>query len=191
MVKRDFRFFWKLFYSTFLLSAFTFGGGFVIVPLMRKKFVEEYGWLEEKEMLNITAIAQSSPGAIAVNASILVGYRLAGVLGSAVTIAATITPPLIIISAISFFYDAFRDNAVVSAVMRGMQAGVAAVIADVVLRMGKNIADEKRLSSIFVMLGAFIAVYFLKINIVYIILVCGTLGAFFTSRRKKRGKERP
>lgn len=191
MVKRDFRFFWKLFYSTFLLSAFTFGGGFVIVPLMRKKFVEEYGWLEEKEMLNITAIAQSSPGAIAVSASILVGYRLAGVLGSAVTIAATITPPLIIISAISFFYDAFRDNAVVSAVMRGMQAGVAAVIADVVLRMGKNIADEKRLSSIFVMLGAFIAVYFLKINIVYIILVCGTLGAFFTSRRKKRGKERP
>lgn len=190
-MKRDFRFFWKLFYSTFLLSAFTFGGGFVIVPLMRKKFVEEYGWLEEKEMLNITAIAQSSPGAIAVNASILVGYRLAGVLGSAVTIAATITPPLIIISAISFFYDAFRDNAVVSAVMRGMQAGVAAVIADVVLRMGKNIADEKRLSSIFVMLGAFIAVYFLKINIVYIILVCGTLGAFFTSRRKKRGKERP
>lgn len=191
MVKRDFRFFWKLFYSTFLLSAFTFGGGFVIVPLMRKKFVEEYGWLEEKEMLNITAIAQSSPGAIAVNASILVGYRLAGVLGSAVTIAATITPPLIIISAISFFYDAFRDNAVVSAVMRGMQAGVAAVITDVVLRMGKNIADEKRLSSIFVMLGAFIAVYFLKINIVYIILVCGALGAFFTSRRKKRGKERP
>lgn len=191
MVKRDFRFFWTLFYSTFLLSAFTFGGGFVIVPLMRKKFVEEYGWLEEKEMLNITAIAQSSPGAIAVNASILVGYRLAGVLGSAVTIAATITPPLIIISTISFFYDAFRDNAVVSAVMHGMQAGVAAVIADVVLRMGKNVADEKRLSSIFVMLGAFIAVYFLKINIVYIILVCGALGAFFTFRRKKRGKERP
>lgn len=188
-MKRDLRFFWKLFYSTFLLSAFTFGGGFVIVPLMRKKFVEEYGWLEEKEMLNITAIAQSSPGAIAVNASILVGYRLAGVLGALVTIVATITPPLFIISTISFFYEAFRDNPVVSAVMHGMQAGVAAVIADVVLRMGKNVADEKKLSSVLVMPGAFVAVYFLKINILVIILVCGALGAFFALRRKKTGRE--
>ena len=66
----------KLFTSTFQLSAFTFGGGFVIIPLMRKKFVDELGWIEEQEMLDLTAIAQSSPGPIAVNASILVGYLL-------------------------------------------------------------------------------------------------------------------
>ncbi len=189
-MKKDLHFYWKLFYSTFLLSAFTFGGGFVIVPLMRKKFVEQYGWLEEKEMLNITAIAQSSPGAIAVNASILVGYRLAGVLGSVVTIVATVLPPLIIISVISFFYAAFRSNPVVNAVMHGMQAGVAAVIADVVLRMGKSIVDEKKISSVLVTLGAFIAVYFLDINIIIIILVCGALGAFFALRREKSRKER-
>ncbi len=64
---------WTLFRSTFQLSAFTFGGGFVIVPLMRRKFVEGLHWLEEQEMVDIAAIAQSSPGAIAVNASILVG----------------------------------------------------------------------------------------------------------------------
>lgn len=70
--------YWKLFSSTFYLSAFTFGGGFVIIPLMKKKFVDNLHWIEEEEMLDLTAIAQSSPGAIAVNASILVGYRVAG-----------------------------------------------------------------------------------------------------------------
>ena len=75
-----------LFTSTFTLSAFTFGGGFVIIPLMRKKFVEQLHWIDEEEMMDLTAIAQSSPGAIAVNASILVGYRVAGVPGALVTV---------------------------------------------------------------------------------------------------------
>lgn len=189
-LKKDRHFYWKLFYSTFLLSGFTFGGGFVIVPLMRKKFVEEYGWLEEQEMLNITAISQSSPGAIAVNASILVGYQLAGVPGAAITIVATVLPPLIIISVISLFYMAFRANPVVNAVMHGMQAGVAAVIADVVLRMGREVVNERRLSSVLVMVGAFLAVYALDVNIILVILVCGALGVFFTMRRDKHREER-
>jgi len=70
-----------IFKSTFFLSAFTFGGGYVIIPLMKKKFVDELGWLDEEDMLNIAAIAQSSPGAMAVNASILIGWRLMGVAG--------------------------------------------------------------------------------------------------------------
>lgn len=189
-LKKDRQFYWKLFYSTFLLSGFTFGGGFVIVPLMRKKFVEEYGWLEEQEMLNITAISQSSPGAIAVNASILVGYQLAGVPGAAITIVATVLPPLLIISVISLFYMAFRANPVVNAVMHGMQAGVAAVIADVVLRMGRDVVNERRLSSVLVMLGAFLAVYALDVNIILVILACGALGVFFTLRRGKHREER-
>ena len=76
-MKKDLAFYRKLFTSTFYLSAFTFGGGYVIIPLMRKKFVEQFHWIEEEEMLDLTAIAQSAPGAIAVNASILIGYRLA------------------------------------------------------------------------------------------------------------------
>ena len=79
-MKKDFAFYRKLFTSTFYLSAFTFGGGYVIIPLMRKKFVEQFHWIEETEMLDLTAIAQSAPGQIAVNASILIGYRLAGFL---------------------------------------------------------------------------------------------------------------
>ena len=75
-----------LFLSTLKLSAFTFGGGFVIIPLMRKRFVEQLHWIEEQEMLDLTAVAQSSPGAIAVNASILVGYHVAGVAGALLSI---------------------------------------------------------------------------------------------------------
>ena len=130
----------KLFFSTFKLSACTFGGGFVIIPLMRKKFVEELGWIEEDEMMDLTAIAQSSPGAIAVNASILVGYHVAGFSGAMLTVLGTILPPLIIISIISMSYQAFRDNAIVNMAMAGMLCGVAAVICD---QYGKNHFSEK------------------------------------------------
>lgn len=133
----------KIFLSTFELSACTFGGGFVIIPLMRKKFVEELGWIEEEEMLDLTAIAQASPGAIAVNASIMLGYHIAGIPGAILAVLGTVLPPLIIISIISMFYQAFRNNVIVSMAMRGMLCGVAAVICDVVINMAKSIFQKK------------------------------------------------
>ena len=182
------KFYLKLFWSTFSISALTLGGGYVIVPLMRKRYVEELRWIDEEEMLNYVAIAQSSPGPIAVNTSILVGYKMAGVPGAIFTVLGTATPPLIIITIISFFYEAFRDNRVVNAVMRGMQAGVAAVIAEVVIGMGGNILKKRDAVSIAVMAGAFIATYFLKINVMLIILVCAALGVMRTVLQRKEGR---
>ncbi len=179
----------KLFSSTFYLSAFTFGGGFVIIPLMKKKFVDDLKWINEDEMLNMTAIAQSSPGAVAINASILLGYRMAGILGAAVTILGAVLPPLIIHSILSFFYTAFRENIVVNAVLKGMQAGIAAVIADVVLNLGSNVIKKKELISILAMIGAFIATFFLKINVMYIILACGCIGAAQIMLQKKEAEQ--
>ncbi len=179
----------KLFSSTLYLSTFTFGGGYVIISLMKKKFVDELKWMEEEEMLNLAAIAQSSPGAVAVNASILLGYRIAGIFGAVVTILGTVIPPLIIISVISFFYAAFRDNAVVNAVLKGMQSGVAAVIADVVYSLGKNISKEKDVVSVLVMVAAFAATFFFKINVMYIILCCGCIGAAKVLLHEKKAKE--
>lgn len=179
--------YWKLFLSTFKLSACTFGGGFVIIPLMRKKFVEELHWIEEQEMLDLTAIAQSSPGAIAVNASILVGYHVAGVLGALMTVLGTIFPPLVIISVVSFFYAAVRDNTIVNMVMTGMLAGVAAVICDVVITMGMGIVKQKRILPIIVLLVSFMAVRFFNINIILIILTCGVVGAVDTYIQLKKG----
>lgn len=178
----------QLFFSVFRLSACTFGGGFVIVPLMRKRFVKELGWIEEQEMLDITAIAQSSPGAIAVNASILVGYHVAGIPGALLTVLGAVTPPLIIISIISLFYQAFRDNAVVSLVMTGMLCGVAAVIFDVALDLAKTIVQQRRVLPLLVMLGTFCAVRFFSVNIILIILICGIIGAVETLYHEKRNK---
>lgn len=176
-MKKDKKFYWKLFSSTFSLSAFTFGGGFVIIPLMRKKFVEDLSWIDEQEMLDLTAIAQSSPGAIAVNASILIGYRLDGFRGALITVLGTVLPPLIILSVISLFYTAFRDSLIVSYVLRGMQAGVAAVITDVVLTMSADILKEHRIQPVIILIAAFIAAAILNVNVILIILVCGVIGA--------------
>lgn len=185
-MKTDIRTYRKLFLSTFQLSACTFGGGFVMIPLMKKKFVDGLHWIEEQEMMDLTAIAQSSPGAIAVNAAILVGYRLAGITGALVTALASVLPPLIIISIISCFYKAFREHALVTMVMVGMLAGVAAVLCDVVLTMGASVVKERKVLPIMILAAPFIAVHFFKINIGLVILVCGVLGAADSFRQKKR-----
>lgn len=187
-MKKDLKFYLKLFASTFYLSAFTFGGGYVIVPLMRKKFVDELHWIEENEMLDLIAIAQSTPGAIAINTSILVGYRLAGIIGSIITVLGSVSPPLIIISIISIGYTAFRDNEIISMLLKGMQAGVAAVIASVVIGMAKTIIKQKRLLSIAIMILVFFITAFLKLNVVLIILSCGIIGIIdmlYTNRKSK------
>lgn len=187
-MKRNIPFYFKLFASTFYLSAFTFGGGFVIISLMRKKFVEEYKWIEEKEMLDLTAIAQSSPGAIAVNAAILVGYRLAGVLGALLTIIGTVLPPLIILSIISVAYTEFQNSLIVKYVLKGMQAGVAAVIIDVVISMIMDLLKERKVLPVIVMIGAFVATFILKINVIIIIITSGIIGAiamYYFNHKKK------
>ena len=129
----------KLFFSTLYISAFTFGGGFVIVTFMKRKFVDEYHWIDEQEMLDLIALAQSSPGAIAVNGAILVGWRMGGFAGMLVSVLGTILPPMLILSVISFFYAAFASNHYVALTLKGMQAGVAAVILDVVCGLGNKV----------------------------------------------------
>ena len=188
-MKKDLKFFWTLFISTFTLSAFTFGGGYVIVPLMRKKFVETLGWMDEEEMLDLIAIAQSAPGPIAVNSSIIIGYRLAGIPGALVTTFGTVLPPMVILSAISQFYTAFRDNVVVSLVLKGMGIGVAAVIVDVVYTMAKGVVKTKDALWIIVMCVALVVALFTSVNVVFVILACGVIGAInVIAQDKKTGK---
>ena len=177
----------KIFLSTLYLSAFTFGGGYVIVTLMKKKFVDEYGWIREDEMLDLIAIAQSAPGAIAVNGAIVVGYKLAGMAGAVTAIVATVIPPFVIISLISVCYELFRDNFIVSQILEGMQAGVAAVIAAVVWEMGAGIVRGKDPASLMIMAGAFAAACIFQVNVVWIVIVCALLGVIRTlwGRRKK------
>ena len=180
----------QLFLSTFKLSAFTFGGGYVIIPLMRKQFVEKLHWIEEDEMLDLTAIAQSAPGPIAVNASILVGYRVGGILGGIVTVLGTVLPPLILLSIISFFYAAFRSNQIVNLLLKGMAAGVVAVIVDIVLTMGLDILKKKKLLPTLIMAAAFVATVWFDVNVMLIIVISGVAGGLqILWQSKKEGKK--
>lgn len=168
----------KLFLSTLYLSSFTFGGGYVIIALMKRKFVEELKWIEQNEMNDIVALAQSSPGAVAINACILIGHRVAGFRGALLAVFGAVLPPLVVISIVSYFYAAFRDNRVFAAVLKGMQAGVAAVIADVVISLVGSLIKKKELISILIMIAAFIAVFIFKISPLYVIITCGLIGLF-------------
>ena len=177
----------KLFFSTLYLSTFTFGGGYVIVTLMKNKFVDELHWIDEEEMLDLVAIAQSSPGAIAVNGAIVVGYKLAGIPGVLCSILGAILPPMIILSLISLCYDAFRTNLIVGSMLKGMQSGVAAVIASVVYDMGSKVVKEKDWVNIVIMGISFIASYFFKVNVVLIIVVVACIGAVRTLMKERKG----
>lgn len=159
-----------LFTSSFYLSAFTFGGGYVIVPLLKNKFVDNLGWIEENEMMDIVAIAQSAPGSLVVNTTILIGYKIAGGVGAFITTLGTVLPPLILLSIISFFYEAFKSNIYVNAALMTMSAGVAAVVVDVVIDMSRSVLKEKDFELFLIMLLAFVASFVFKINILFIIL---------------------
>lgn len=179
----------KLFFSMLYISAFTFGGGFVIITFMKRKFVDELGWIDEQEMLDLTALAQSSPGAIAVNAAILVGWRVGGFLGMVTAVIGTVLPPITILSVISLFYAAFASNPYVALVLKGMQAGVAAVILDVVWGLGTNVVKTKSSIHMVVMAAAFIATFVYGVNVIYIILAAGLLGVVLAMLQRKKGGE--
>ena len=179
---------WKLLLSTLYISAFTFGGGFVIITFMKRKFVDELHWIDEDEMLDLAALAQSSPGAIAVNAAILVGWRVAGFAGMLVAVAGTIVPPMLILTVISFFYQAFATNRYVSLVLKGMQAGVAAVILDVVCGLGAKVLKTKKMVLYLVMVAAFVATVVFNVNVIYIILAAAGIGILLEVG-KKTGKK--
>ena len=175
---------WQLFFGMLSISALTFGGGFVIVTLMKRKFVDEKQWITEQEMLDMTALAQSSPGAIAVNAAILMGWKVTGLAGMLAAVLGTILPPMAILAVISLGYQAFAGNRYVSLALRGMQSGVAAVILDVSLNLGQQVAKRGQKAHLFIMAAAFIATFFLKVNVVWIILCAAAAGIALTLRRK-------
>ena len=167
---------WTIFRTMLTISAFTFGGGFVIVSLMKRKLVDELNWLTEEEMLDMTALAQSAPGPIAVNAAILTGRRIAGVPGVIAAVTGTLIPPIVIIGVISLIYAQFASNEWVKAALTGMSCGVAAVITDVVCGLGGKVVKSRDWVKIALMAMAFVLTFFLKVNVIFIILGAIALG---------------
>ncbi|MCR2043787.1 chromate transporter [Anaerosalibacter massiliensis] len=179
--------YFSLFRITFYISAFTFGGGYIVIPMMRKYFVNDLKLISEQELLDMAAIAQSTPGAIAVNIAVLVGYHISGITGAIISCIGTILPPLLILSIISFFYKAFRDNRIISAILKGMEAGVAATIVDLVIDMGQGILKEKNWLLTLMTPVAFLASFIFNINVLVIIISCSILCFAQTYMKSRQG----
>jgi len=177
----------ELFLAILKISAMTFGGGYVIVPLMKKRFSDDTNWLGKGEILELTALAQSAPGAVAVNTAALIGYRFYGLPGALLSVAGAVLPPFIILSLLTLVYTLIKDDRYVSAALRGAQAGIAAVIADVTADMVSPYFRQKNFWSVLVIILAFAASWFYNINAALLIVICGVLGAAARYIAKKSG----
>ncbi len=176
-----------LFGINVFISAFTFGGGYVVIPMIRKYYVEKKAYFDEDELMKIAAIAQSSPGAIAINMSALAGYRVKGAVGLIISCIAAILPPLLILAVVSALYSVIQDNTLVQAVLHGMEAGVAALIVDLIVDMYALIRKEKEI--FFTLMTPFVCIlnYFFQINVAVLIIASALLCVLRVYWKRRRG----
>ena len=164
----------SLFFTFLKIGAFTFGGGYAMIPLIQKEIVEKKKWMTDEDILEIVAIAESTPGPIAINAATFVGYRTAGFGGALLSTVGVVLPSFIIIAAISFVLRAFQNLAAVRYAFWGIRAGVLALIIKALWSMYQQ--NKKGLMSYMIMALAFIAVAVFNISVLWVIIGCAVLG---------------
>lgn len=169
----------KLFLTMFKIGLFTFGGGYAMLALLENEFVEKKGWLTKEEFLNMLAIAESTPGPIAINSATYIGYKTAGVLGSAFATFGVCLPSFIIIYIISLFFDAFLKLEFVQYAFLGIRACVVYLIASAGFKLFKSIKKNFLSLAIFIsvlcVMTAF-SIFAVDFSTVFYILICGTIG---------------
>ena len=176
----------QVFFTFFKIGAFTFGGGYAMIPLIQRETVENHGWVSDEDILDIIAIAESTPGPIAINSATFVGYRAAGFFGSFAATLGVVLPSFIIILIISYALEAFQSIAAVQFAFRGIRAGVLALIFKALYGMYKKC--PKSPVTYILMAFALTAVAFLKIDSILVIIACGIAGlvsSVIISRREK------
>lgn len=176
----------QLFSSFFIIGSVTFGGGLAMFPLMEKEVTEKRKWLEEEEMLDIFAIAQSTPGVIAVNVSIFVGSKVAGPLGIAAAVLGVVLPAFISILLIMIFLSGFRGNRHVNNLFSGIKAASAALILLAAIKACKSAIRNKL--GIVIAVIAFLMIVVLNLNAAWVVLFGGVAGYFsyYINRRKSK-----
>jgi len=174
---------WKVFASFFRIGAFTFGGGYAMIPLIQKEAVEKNGWVTDEDILDIIAIAESTPGPIAINSATFVGYRVAGVLGSMCATLGVVLPSFVIILLLSFVLRQFQALEAVQYAFFGIRAGVLALLFKSLWTMYKK--SPKGWAAYVVMAGAFVVSTFFDVNLLFVIIGCAIFG-LVTSRIMER-----
>lgn len=172
----------ELFVAFFKVGFFTIGGGYAMLPMLRKEVVEKYNWASDEEMMDYFAIGQSTPGIIAINTATFIGFKKKGVLGAIFATLGMVTPSWIIIISIAAFYNEFSSNAYVESAFTGIRIVVVALILNAVIKMGKS--SIKNWYSLLIFLTAFALVAFINISAIYIILAAGILGIIINSLKE-------
>ena len=178
---------WQIFFTFFKIGAFTFGGGYAMVPLIQREASEKHGWVTDEDILDIVAIAESTPGPIASNSATFVGSRACGVLGSVAATLGVVLPSFMIILAISGILRQFQENVYVQYAFRGIRCGVLALILKAMWGMYKKC--KKSVPAYIVMAAAFTLVGILKVTVFPVIVGCAVFGIATFFAMEKEGKK--
>ena len=181
-----------LFLTFFKIGAFTFGGGYAMLNLLENEFVSKRGWLSKDEFLDMLAIAESTPGPIAINSATFIGYKTAGIVGSTFATLGVVLPSFIIIFIISLFLDKFLTFTLVASAFKGIQACVVYLIGSVGIKLFKQM--EKKPLPIVIMSSVLVcmitlSLFAVKFSSIIYILISGTLSVIAFYSKKQSGKE--
>jgi len=175
-------------FLTFLkIGAFTFGGGYAMIPLIERETVERRGWVKKEDILEIIAVAESTPGPIAINSATYVGYKIAGFFGALAATLGVVLPSFLIILAVTFLLDRFSSLTAVRYAFIGIRAGVLALILKALLSMYKSC--PKSAVAYIIMAAAFAVTAFTPVNVIFVIIGCalfGLISSIIISRRSKK-----
>ena len=182
-----------LFLSFFKIGAFTFGGGYAMLSLLENEFVEKKKWLTKEEFLDMIAIAESTPGPVAINSATFIGNKTAGILGATLSTLGVVLPSFIIIYVISLFLDAFLGFTLVANAFRGIQACVVYLIGSTGIKLFKQMEKKPLpiaiMSTVLVCMVAF-SIFSIKFSSIVFILISGALGIIAFYSKKQIGKEK-
>ncbi len=176
----------NLFLTFFRIGLFTFGGGYAMIPLIQRETVENHKWISDDDILEVIAIAESTPGPIAINSATFIGYKVAGVFGSFFATLGVVLPSFIIILIISFALREFQDIKAVQYAFNGIRAGVLALIIKAWWGMYKKM--PKKMLAYFIAVPAFLATAIFDINVLIVIVCAGVIGLVTSLINERRAK---
>lgn len=174
MFGTNFSLLWELFSTFFRIGAFTLGGGYVMIPLIENEVVEQRGWMQHSEFSDMLPLIQASPGPIAINAAVFVGYKTKGLAGVFFAVLGVVIPSFVIILLVAHFFSNLRDNDVVTRIFKGIRPAVVALIAVPVVNLLKK--DGFRFKTLVLALVAAVAVWQFSVSPIWLIAGAGALG---------------
>ncbi|WP_298836630.1 chromate transporter [Clostridium sp.] len=172
-----------MFLTFFKIGSFTFGGGYAMLPLIETEVVIKEKWLSKEDFLDIVVISQTFPGALVVNCSVFIGYRIGGLLGAIIGLLGVVLPSFFIILCIAVFFMKFRQYYYVNLIFKGISAAVPVLVLIAVVSLSKSI--KKNYANFIVILVSIVSILFLKVHPVIVILLSGLYGVIFLGKKVK------